>query len=146
METRWSAERSVPSGNSAINGVFKGLSAVTAALVLLQAVLAAQGFWRASEFPNLLNVHGIVGNLLFLLVIAQAAIALYGTTRGGIGRNVAILNLVILGLVVLQIGLGYTGRSSATAVSWHVPNGVLLFGLAVLNATLVLTRPSAGRR
>jgi hypothetical protein len=34
-------------------------------------------------------------------------------------------------LVVAQLGLGYSGRESATAMSFHIPNGVLIFGLSV---------------
>jgi hypothetical protein len=34
-------------------------------------------------------------------------------------------------LVTAQIGLGYAGRESAGAASWHVPNGVIIFGLTV---------------
>ncbi len=123
-----------------IGGAFSIAAAVMAVLVLVQAVLVGQGVWRAAEFPNFIEFHGFVGNAVFVVAIAQAALALYGMTRRIIGGNVAILNLIILGLVVTQIGLGYAGRESAVAVSWHVPNGVLLFGLTVLNATLALSQ------
>ena len=127
-------------------GAFKIVSLLTVAIFLLQPVLAAQGYWRADVFPDLINVHGIVGDSSFLVVIVQAGLALYGATKRLLSPRIAIINLVILGLVVAQIGLGYTGRESAVAVSWHVPNGVLLFGLAVLNATLALTQVPAEQR
>jgi hypothetical protein len=34
-------------------------------------------------------------------------------------------------LVIGQLGLGYSGRESATALSLHIPNGVLIFGLSI---------------
>ena len=37
----------------------------------------------------------------------------------------------IVVLMTLQIGLGYSGRDSADAAAWHIPNGVAIFGLAV---------------
>lgn len=128
-----------------VNGAFKVVSMLTVVLFLLQSVLAAQGFWRAAVYPDLIEVHGIVGNAAFLVVIVQTGLALYGATRNIVPPRLALINIAILGLVVAQIGLGYVGRENAIAVSWHVPNGVLLFGLAVLNATLAVTRlPAEG--
>ncbi len=131
---------------TAFQGAFKVLSILTVALFLLQPVLAAQGYWRADVYPDLINIHGFVGNAAFLVVIVQTALALYGVTKRLLSPRLAFINVAILGLVVAQIGLGYTGRESALAVSWHVPNGVLLFGLAVLNATLVWLRTPAPPR
>ena len=41
-------------------------------------------------------------------------------------------------LCFAQIGLGYVGRETAEAAAWHIPNGVLLMGLAVAHLTLIL--------
>ncbi len=38
-------------------------------------------------------------------------------------------------LLTTQIGLGYAGRTSLNAAAWHIPNGVLSFGIAVYLAT-----------
>jgi len=35
----------------------------------------------------------------------------------------------------VQTGLGYAGRTTAGAASWHVPLGVAIFGLAVAHAS-----------
>jgi hypothetical protein len=137
--------RTEPVAGSAVVGAFKIVSILTVVIFLLQPVLAAQGYWRADVYPDLINIHGIVGDSSFLVVIVQAGLALYGATKRIFSTRIAVINLVILGLLVTQIGLGYTGRESAIAVSWHVPNGVLLFGLAVLNATLALTRLPANQ-
>jgi hypothetical protein len=138
--------RTEPVAGSAVVGAFKIVSILTVVIFLLQPVLAAQGYWRADVYPDLINIHGIVGDSSFLVVIVQAGLALYGATKRTFSPHIAVINLVILGLLVAQIGLGYTGRESAIAVSWHVPNGVLLFGLAVLNATLALTHLRADQR
>src|SRR5918994_3550133 len=132
--------RTESAAGSGVIGAFKVVSVVTVVLFLPQPVLAAQGYWRAADYPDLINVHGIVGNAAFLVVVVQCGLALYGMTRHILSPRLALINLAIIVLIVAQIGLGYTGRESAVAVSWHVPNGVLLFGLAVLNATLALTR------
>ncbi len=131
---------------ASLQRAFKIVSTLTVALFLLQPVLAAQGYWRADVYPDLIDFHGFVGNAAFLVVIAQTALALYGVTKRLLSSRLAFINIAILGLVVAQIGLGYTGRESAVAVSWHVPNGVLLFGLAVLNATLAWLRAPAPSR
>jgi hypothetical protein len=42
-------------------------------------------------------------------------------------------------LVIAQIGLGYTATSdngSAEAAAWHIPNGVLIFGLTITQLSL----------
>jgi hypothetical protein len=48
----------------------------------------------------------------------------------------------LLGLLLFfQTGLGYVGRDSTLAASWHIPLGVTAFGLAVaglVGAILVL--------
>jgi hypothetical protein len=137
--------RTEPVAGTAVVGAFKIVSVLAVVIFLLQPVLAAQGYWRADVYPDLINIHGIVGDSSFLVVIVQAGLALYGATKRIFSTRIAVINLVILGLLVTQIGLGYTGRESAIAVSWHVPNGVLLFGLAVLNATLALTRLPANQ-
>ena len=131
---------------TAFQRAFKIVSMLTVVLFLLQPVLAARGYWRADVYPDLINIHGFVGNAAFLVVILQTALALYGVTKRLFSARLAFINIAILGLVVAQIGLGYTGRESAVAVSWHVPNGVLLFGLVVLNATLAWPRTPAPSR
>jgi len=39
--------------------------------------------------------------------------------------------------VVVRIGLGYSVRDSSEAGAWHVPNGVLIFGLSVFLLSLL---------
>ena len=109
-------------------------SAITTALVLVQAILAGRGWFIDHEF---IDIHGVVANVVVLAAIAQAVIAVLARRRRQAGRTLVGLSLATLVLVVVQLGLGYAGRDSGTAAALHVPNGVLIFGLAV--ATTVLT-------
>lgn len=131
-------------GATAIARWFRWLSTATAVLILLQAIMAGQFLFRASEFPHLRQDHGMVGNLIFLVVIAQVILAVLGLQRRLWGSNILVINAVILLLIFVQVGLGYGGRSSVFAASLHVPNGVLLFGIAVLNA-VIATLPARVR-
>jgi hypothetical protein len=121
-------------GTSSGRSALAIISAITTALILVQAVLAGRGWFIDHEF---IDLHGVVGNVVVLAAIAQAVIAFLALRRRQAGRSLVGLSLAILALVVVQIGLGYAGRDSGTAASLHVPNGVLIFGLSV--ATTVLT-------
>lgn len=135
----------VTAGTVAIARWFRWLSTATAVLILLQAIMAGQFLFRASKFPHLRQDHGMLGNLIFLVVIAQLVLAFAGMRRQLWGTNIVVINVVILLLIFVQIGLGYGGRTNLFSASLHVPNGVLLFGIAVLNA-VIATLPARGRR
>lgn len=112
---------------------FRGVAVVTAVLVLVQALLAGQGLFVDT---GRIEVHGWVGNATFLAAIALLAAAFAAWRRGTLGRSAVVLSAVLLLLTVAQLGLGYSGRESSAAASWHVPNGVLIFGVSA--ALLVL--------
>ena len=117
---------------------FRWLAVITAILVMVQALLAGRG-WFVDV--GLIEVHGWVGNATFLAAIALLAVAFATWRRGTLGRGTVILSGVLLILVVAQLGLGYSGRESAAAASWHVPNGVLIFGLSAAILVLAFTAP-----
>ncbi|MBI1843269.1 MAG: hypothetical protein HYR89_01435 [Actinobacteria bacterium] len=48
-----------------------------------------------------------------------------------------MLAIILAAVLTGQIGLGYLGRETAEAAAWHVPLGVLSFGLAVYQTTAV---------
>lgn len=106
------------------------LSHVLAALVLIQAAMAGHS-GRLSGGPVDIEAHGIVGHVTFLVSIASFVLALVGR----VARDRLVVAGLLLGLIVAQVGLGFTGRSSGSAAAWHVPNGVLIFGLAVYGIT-----------
>lgn len=103
-----------------------GLSAANVIVVLIMAVLGGRFFVS----PTIIDIHGYIGNLFFLMVIAQAGLLAMSKPGGRFGMIMLALSLLTVALVVGQIGLGYTGRESATALSWHIPNGVLIFGIS----------------
>lgn len=115
--------------------VFKGTVALFAALVLVQAFLAGRGWFL--DF-DLIDIHGLVANAVFLVALLQAALAVAIVGRAGWRNPILLVSLTILPLVVVQIGLGFAGRDSANAAAWHIPNGVLIFGLATANSSMIL--------
>jgi len=107
-------------------------------LVLTQAALA--GHSRRLGGSINIEIHGMVGNGVFTLLIVSAVIAT--VTRAGTARLATLAALIVL--ATAQIGLGYVGRTSTEAAGWHVPLGVAIFGLTIYN--LVLNRAQHARR
>lgn len=102
------------------------IATVNVVIVLIMAVLGGRFFVS----PSIIDIHGYIGNFVFLLVIAQAALLFLAGIGGRLGKALLGLALLTVLLVIAQIGLGYSGRESATALSLHIPNGVLIFGLS----------------
>lgn len=103
-------------------------------MVLVQAVIAGQalfGDWS-------IVAHGVLGNVTFTVAIAAHVLAIVAKHRPAIRWTAALAVLL-----TAQIGLGYTGRETLEAASWHVPLGVTIFGVTVHLATLG-SRPPGG--
>jgi len=100
-----------------------------AVLVLLQAVVAGQAIFGSWE----IEVHGWLGNASFVAGLALVVVAV----RRRAGRMLVVLAVAMAVALFIQTGLGYAGRTALAAASWHVPLGVVIFGLSVANATLV---------
>jgi hypothetical protein len=107
----------------------KIVTAVTVALVVVQAILAGRGLFISHDY---IDIHGVVADVIFLIVVAQALMTYVAVRRGLAGRTLAWINLALVLLVVVQIGLGYSGRDSGNSAALHVPNGVLIFGLSIV--------------
>jgi len=103
------------------------LAWANAIIVLIMALLGGRFFVE----PDVIDVHGYIGNLFFVLVMVQAGLLVMAGISGGLGKALVGLAAVSVLLVIGQLGLGYSGRESATALSFHIPNGVLIFGLSV---------------
>lgn len=114
--------------------LLKGVAGLFAALVLVQALLAGQG-WFVDR--DLIAVHGGVGGAVLLVAALQVMLALLVGAPAGSRRPLALLTSAVLFLVVIQYFLGFASRESATAAAWHVPNGVLIFGLATATTALI---------
>ncbi len=99
-----------------------------ALLILVQAVLAGRALFGTWS----ITMHGVLGNITFTVALAVAGLALLGR----VGKTAIAIAIILAGVLTAQIGLGYVGREAAEAAAWHVPLGVLAFGIAVYQATL----------
>src|SRR5918992_1461801 len=103
------------------------LAAVTAALVLVQAIFIGQFFYGGNG--GAVGTHGWIGNLTFLGAIILTGLAIYGARRGEIPGQLMSLSVVATVLIIAQLGLGYAGRDGGMPAALHIPNGVLIMGL-----------------
>lgn len=121
--------------------IFRWLTALTAGLVLIQALFAGRGLWLNRSY---IDYHEILANLLFLMAVAQVVLVLAIRIPGDHGKRLLALNVLLAVLMIAQTGLGYVGRDELEARAWHIPLGVLIFGLAVLIAAMA-PRPEEAR-
>ena len=98
------------------------LDVLVVVLILVQAVIAGQHLFEGAS----ISVHGFVGNGTFAVAVVAAFVALVAK----VPVWVLSLNALLALLLFFQTGLGYVGRDSALAASWHIPLGVTAFGLA----------------
>jgi hypothetical protein len=110
----------------------KVAAALFAALVLLQAIIAGRGWF---EDFDLIKTHGQIGSGVLLVAIVQAVLAfmVFGTRS-----RLALVSAALVVLTAIQLSLGYSSRDSSTAASLHIPNGVLIFGIATAFTSSVL--------
>jgi hypothetical protein len=119
---------------------FKGICHLTTLLVFVQAALA--GAFISGEERDMVSVHEMVGNLLFMVVAVQLVLAFL--VRGWSKFNLWAWVFVLLVMVVAQTGLGYLGRDDTLPISIHVPLGVLILGLATMISTLAFFEDRIG--
>jgi hypothetical protein len=135
-------EQSIDNSQTA-NGLVRSypwLAVLTGAAVLLQAILAGRGWFVDYD---LIEIHGFVGNVTFVLVVLLVVGAWLGRQAGVMTNTELILSVALLALTAAQFGLGYGGRDSQTAAALHIPNGILVTGLAsALIALSFMRQPS----
>lgn len=127
-----------------IQTAYRWLATLFAALVVAQAFLGTRGYFADQE---LIDIHAIVANTMFLLAIIQTVLAWLLSTRNRLTMRDLVLNAVLVLLTVAQIGLGYSTReadSFASTISLHIPNGVLLMGVSSVLAAMAW-RPTDDR-
>jgi hypothetical protein len=125
---------------NALVRAYPWLAVLTGIVILIQAFMAGRFLYGLSD---LVEEHGLVGNLTFLLVILLIIGAWLGRPSGVTTNVDLILSVVLLGLVAGQLGLGYSASRSASAL--HIANGVLITGLTMALAGIGLGRRSARR-
>lgn len=111
------------------SAVHRGLAVTLVVLVLFQAVIAGQALFGGGA----IDLHGWVGNGSFALGLVLVVLAL----RSGVGKSGTLVAVALAVAMFVQTGLGYAGRTTLGAASWHVPLGVAVFGLAAVHATLL---------
>jgi type IV secretory pathway VirB2 component (pilin) len=109
--------------------------AILSLLILLQAVLAGRGQFVDRDF---IALHGHTGNVVVVVAVVQFGLTLLAGLRGRLRVGLLAMTGLLAGLIVLQTGLGYMGRTLMEAAAWHIANGVLIFGLSVSNISMVL--------
>jgi Na+/H+ antiporter NhaD/arsenite permease-like protein len=117
-----------------VRTLLKFNAAILALLIMAQALFAGRGMFID---PDDIEIHAAIGNGTFVVALIQVALVLVAGFRG---RRLAIAAgtaLSLLALVIVQMALGYTGRDHPNAAAWHVPMGVLIFGIAVFSASFL---------
>lgn len=115
--------------------LFRTLTGIAAALVLVQAVLAGQ--WLGGNL-SMIEVHGWLGSGTFVLTILLAGVSALGWRQGVLDVKPFAVSAGLVLLLIAQLGLGYAGRTSAVAASLHLPLGVLIFGALLTLFTLTM--------
>lgn len=112
----------------------KWITTALSVLVVLMALLAGQGIFSGS--PDRITDHGYLGNLIFVLGVAQVALAFLGFQQRVVSRGMLLTSLLIFIMIFAQIGLGYAGHRSGNkdATVFHFGLGVLLMGLSSFSA------------
>lgn len=126
------SETAVEAGTS-WRRVLRLVAGISAALVLLQAVLAGQ---MLGSGANVTPIHEWGGHILFALSIVLTVAAIVAWRRQQVPAWVAVVAPLTFVLITAQIFAGY-----ARLLDLHVPLGVALFGI-----TLVLWLGTTGRR
>lgn len=107
-------------------------------LVIVQAVLAGQHLFEGSD---VIKLHGILGNVSFLLAVAAVPLALLARRNDGFTFG---LSVAVAAMTFAQVGLGYVGRETPSAAAWHIPLGVTLIAAASFHTSRAwTTKPGA---
>jgi hypothetical protein len=130
-----------PNSTNALVRSYPWIALVTGVVILIQAFMAGRFLYGLSD---LVEEHGLVGNLTFLLAILLVVGAWLGRQALVMTNAELILSVAILILVVAQLGLGYSNSASASAM--HVANGVLVMALtSILIGISFIRQPNSAQ-
>lgn len=116
---------------------YRWLASLFAVLVVVQAFLGTRGVFAAEE--GLITGHGHLANGMFALIVIQMVLSWLLSSKRAVSMKEVGLNAFLVLLTVSQIGLGYStrnGENYTNTVSLHIPNGVLLMGIAAIVAAM----------
>jgi hypothetical protein len=109
---------------------YRAVSLLTALMVLVQPILAGQ-FVYGGE-PDMKDVHAVVGQSLHITMLIQLILVFFARRTFGIG--LAVFNLILLILITIQAGIGFSSDREVIAI--HIPLGTIPLTLAVFAAFL----------
>lgn len=120
--------------NTPVRSVLLTSAWLVPALVVIQAALTGQTWFAGA---GLTGLHGGVGHAVLLLAVVTAGLAWWAR----VPRAIPVTLTILLGLIVAQVGLGYSGHRAAveTASALHIPLGVLIVAIATTAATTLTT-------
>ncbi len=126
------------SQSSTLHTLGKWVITLFTVLMVVTAALAGNGIFRSGSDPWLITGHMHLGNLLFVMAVAQLAISYVLWTRKIVGGGVMITSALVFLFTFGQIGLGYSTRSHMVSlVGWHIALGVALTAATAVLTTLL---------
>ncbi|MEL7206699.1 MAG: hypothetical protein AAGK32_00440 [Actinomycetota bacterium] len=117
-------------GRPALETAQLAITGLMAVLVLVMAAIAGRSLFGTADIV----IHGFIGNGVFALALVAALLAFVTEAPG----RIVIGAMAFLLLTFAQVGLGYVGRDTLEAAAWHIPNGVLLMGIATFQFASLL--------
>lgn len=120
------------SNRSGLLTTYRWLAGLSAAVIVAMAYLA--GHSDRLFGTGDIALHGYLGELLFAVAVVMVVLA-FLTRRSAVVLGHAV---AFAALCFAQVGLGFVGRDTLEAAAWHIPNGVLLMGVAVAHLSLLL--------
>jgi hypothetical protein len=109
---------------------YRAAALLTAAMMLAQPFLAGQFVYGGET--DLKDVHAVIGQSLHITVLLQLVLAFLARRTFGIGLT--IYNVVLLVLVSIQSGIGFSDDGDMIAI--HIPLGTVLLTLGTFAAFL----------
>jgi hypothetical protein len=105
------------------------MSIVLVVGIVVQAFLGTEALLKGNG--DMKEAHAQLGNILFLIGVVQVVFGFLEFRKGRADMTNLIMRVVLLVLVTIQIGLGYSTRDASTMDSriWHMTNGVLLIAV-----------------
>jgi hypothetical protein len=119
---------------------YRAAATLTALMLLAQPILAGQFVYGGET--DLKDVHAVVGQSLHITVLIQLILAYFARRTFGIG--LAGYNLVLLVLISIQAGIGFSSDRDLIAI--HIPLGTVLLTLGAVAAFLGFFDIGAQRR
>lgn len=126
------------SNNNTLASLCKWTISLFTILMVVTAALAGNGIFRSGTDAWLITGHMHLGNLLFVLAVAQLVACFMLYSRKVFGNGVMITSALVFLFTFGQIGLGYSTRSHMVAlVGWHIALGVALTASTAILSTML---------